>query len=1432
MDLHAADDTFGPQYRSQFDFTLVFEQVFFQIVPCGLLLLVLPWRISQLRRQQPKTSRTAASSLKYAAAGFLAATQLALLVAWAVSPASVRTRTALPAAALSFLASTSLIYISSLEHARSVRPSSTIGFYILLSLVLDAAQARTLWIRPIPRFLPAVFTAGLVAKIVVCYVEARSKKLALLPPYRQLSPEDLAGLYSRTILWWINPMFWVGYKGTLSFESLYSIDSDLSSSQLEHDFTERWEKRSGSSKSPLLWAIAKTTHRTFFAMVIPRLFLSALRLSQPLFIHRVTGYLDNLRNERAETGRGLIGAAVLIYLGLAVSTTLYKRNLHRLIAMVRGILLTAIQTHALTLPAERVSDNAALTLISTDVNRIGNSLLHLDNTFAAPIEVVAATVLLVKQTGISSIGPVALAIIISSISFFEVSKAIPEQKKWLAAVQERVSFIAGVLASMKGFKMIGMREFFIERIQDLRIKELNAYAHFRKFIAVRNALAAIPNVFGPPIVITTIAVLNGNANPSSSVAFTTLALVQLLTTPTQDLITTIPMFLNALVSLRRIEEFLLAEPLSNSKSSRASESGTDAQSSEMLPLESLQKSGITGLGAASAYVALQAIDVEAGAQRKRVLRDVDFSITAGNLALVIGPVGSGKSTLLKAIIGDVSFTSGARQVNPSHFGYCAQDSWLPNDTIRHVIANGSTVDQKWYERVTEACALTLDFGTFPAGDNTIVGSQGATTLSGGQRQRVSLARALYSKNPFIIADDILSGLDARTSQHVFDQVFGPKGLCKAEGLAAVLVTHTTKFLPHADEIVVLEEGRVVERGTFSQLASRNGYVSSLKVEEPTQAGLPQPPAAVVQPNNALLDDLEETMNSQTSDWAVYKYYFRSIGWLSGLSLLISAVLYAFGVKFAEFWVRLWADGSLGNPGIGVWAGVHFSLGVLAILSIFTLVWVMLIQVVPKSSAKLHKQLLCSVMRAPYLFFVNTHLGTTINRFATDMHMIESDLAFAFLQTIEGGSLVVASGILIASGSNYLGIAVPFIIVVLYSIQKFYLRTSRQMRLMDLEAQAPLLTQLQEALTGIATIRAFGWEHHSRNSFLNTVDRSQKPYYLLLCIQRWLNLVLDLVTAAIAITAVTLAVTVFGSSSPSSIGLALLNILSFSTQLTYLVTAWTQLETSLGAVARCKLFESDTALEDKPGEIEQPPASWPSSGKMVFENVTASYRENLEDVLKHVSFSIAAGEKVGICGRTGSGKSSLILTLLHMLDRRDGKILLDNVDLATIPRQTIRTRLTVIPQEPALFSGSVRENLDPLAQHSATTITECLQRVGLYQLIQPYGDLDAIVSDLAFSPGQMQLLAVARALLHKSKVLVLDEVTSSVDGTTEDTILRLVREDFSDSTVIAVAHRLATVMDFDKIVVMDKGEVVEVGRPGDLLEVEGGHFRAMCQSSGN
>ncbi|SMR46888.1 unnamed protein product [Zymoseptoria tritici ST99CH_3D1] len=1164
-------------------------------------------------------------------------------------------------------------------------------------------------------------------------------------------------------------------------------------------------------------------------MVIPRLCLSALKLSQPLLINRLTGLLSDRHDEQDNDVRhALIAATGLLYIGLAVSTASYQRELHRLITKVRGIMVTVVYAKVLKLDSASLADGAASTLITTDVERICSSLKEVDDLFATPIEIAVAIYLLERQIGVSCIAPVAVSGILTLMSFWSSSTAVPMQRRWLAAVTERIAYTSSVLGSPRGFKMLGLTNYFIDSIQALRVKELVRYAQYRKYVTWRNVFAQVPTAFSMPFTLMMFTLINGGDTLTTSRAFTTLALVALLTGPTQNLIHAIPSAQTALASFERIQNFLVLE---DGVYSQSLHDEGDEPSEEGIQLASK---------ATRTKVQLDKACFEMGTGRE-ILRDISLTLPPQTLTILSGPVGCGKSTLLHAILGEITLSKGTRSVTgqPS-FAFCSQDSWLPNGTVRNLILAGAGFDQEWYSTVVSACALNHDIAALSSGDSTPIGSKGVS-LSGGQRQRLALARAVYARAQILLADNILSGADSSTSAHVFAHIFGPRGLCKQLGMIAVLSTYDERSLPDADRIVVLSHnGTISEQGSYSELVATGSYLRNMQtLQHPTGNGgntqEDDPPSADIMASSDMLEVAQQDLARRTGDMAVYSYYVKSIGWKLSTIVILSCVIVGFSETFPGLWVRWWStaeETGRGQLPLGGWIGVSFLLAMIACLANGAGIWTMLVNSVPKSSATLHRQILETAMHAPYQFFVTTDAGTTLNRFSTDMNLIEQELAGSVLQFTEGMATSIFSAVLILAGADYAGAIAPFVMAVVYLIQRVYLRTSRQLRFLELEAQAPLLTHCTETLAGVTTIRAFGWQHRSHQKLCDLLDSSQRAYYLMLCIQRWLGLVLGLVTAAIAITVVAMALTLQTSSSAGAVGVSLLSILSFSTILSDLINSWTNLETSLGAVARCRNFQSSTASEDKAGESQKPSAAWPENGSLAIRNVSASYNKGDNPVLKSISLSIAAGQKIGICGRSGSGKSTLLLTLLRLLDLSSGSIEVDGLDLCSLPRQTIRERITALPQEVVTFPGTLHANLDPTGLHSTSACEAALQKVGLYSRVAGAGGLETDMTSLALSQGQLQLFAVARCLLRKSKILLVDEMTSSVDAIAEETVMRLVREEFAESTVIAVAHRLGTIMDFDRIVVMDAGDIVEVGTPEELREREGGVFKGMWERMGH
>ena len=409
------------------------------------------------------------------------------------------------------------------------------------------------------------------------------------------------------------------------------------------------------------------------------------------------------------------------------------------------------------------------------------------------------------------------------------------------------------------------------------------------------------------------------------------------------------------------------------------------------------------------------------------------------------------------------------------------------------------------------------------------------------------------------------------------------------------------------------------------------------------------------------------------------------------------------------------------------------------------------------------------------------------------------------------------------GARYFATIIPFCFLATYGLQKFYLRTSRQLRLLDLEAKSPLYTHFTETLEGLQTIRAFGWQAAFEKKNTMLLDMSQRPYYLLYCIQRWLNLVLDLMIAALAVILITFAVQLSDTTSGAAIGVALVNILGFSQSLSLLIDRYTTLETSLGAIARIKNFEETTTQEHLPQERDSPPDHWPLRGSVEFRDITASYTPDAEPVLRDLTLTIKPGQKVGICGRTGSGKSSLLAVLFRLLEIDFGQIYVDGQDISTLPRQVIRSSLIAVPQDPFLLAGSIRFNISPTEALPDEMITTALNKVGLWELIKARGGLDVNIAQAPFSQGQQQLFCLARAMLRKSTVLVLDEATSSVDAQTDERMQKIIREEFRHHTILTVAHRLNTIMDSDQVAVLEQGRLIELGEPKELLE-KGGLFR--------
>ncbi|KAM7219752.1 ABC multidrug transporter [Rhypophila decipiens] len=1473
------DELFGPAVASEscrggFDFTVLFQESVLSIPLSAGFLLIAPVQVARIfKAVSAVRSSLLLSIFKLISTLVYAGLNLALLILWASGHGGSTTRATLASSVLSLCAALALAVLSQVQHGKSPRPSFIITGYLMISLPLNGARVRTAWLLASDKhdLMPATLTAVLAVQVLILVLETKNKSKILAGAYRSLSREATSGLLSRGLFWWLRHLLSDGSRRVLAVEDLESINEKLASRKLSSELQARvrWmNKRENARhhKHALALATLSAWRLELAKIALPRLCLVALSLAQPFLIRQIVETISAAPVSHQQTwnqGYGLIGAVALVHTGIPIATGFYQHLSFRLMAIVRGGLISLIYDKVVQSPSastQAASDSAAMTLIGTDVERICETWhLVVAESWAAVIQLAFAVWLLQMQIGPVCVTPVIVALVATAMSVRAAGFVTARQKVWLEAIQARINFTAHTLGSMRSVKMLGLSNKFESLIQGMRVTELELSKRFRRLSSFNVCLVNLPSIFSQFFTFATFAIaakVQGDSFVTVPQAVTALSILSILMEPLGTVLVVIPQAYAALGCFQRIQDFL------------ATESWDDKRLPEC-PLEktaNLEKSHDKP-DISSDHVVIHNATV-GWRGSSPVIKDMSLRIGRDDhLTVILGPVGCGKSTILKAILGEASIFSGSVWVSSKELAYCDQSPWLSNGSVRENIVSGTDdFDAAWYDTVIHACALQVDLLQLSDGDATNVGSKGVS-LSGGQKQRLTLARALYARKPIAVLDDVLSGLDAVTHDIVTTRVFGADGLIRKLGMAAIVATHSVSLSAIADQTIILDD----QGQTIQQTSSSENIAASLRPQQ-LLAGDNGSSSASSSGNNSLpppeISAGETTQGSSTTkrddddkrqvgDLSIYLYYFSALGWLRFALFAIFVASYLGFSTLQYAWVTLWAQSSDGDGSqvsrLGYWLGFYALFGVFTAAGLISAVYYMYVVIVPRSAQSLHLTVLRAVTRAPMSFLAKTDTGGLVNRFSQDMQLVDMTLPGALVNASFQLAACFAVAALAIVAVSYFAAVLPFVACALYFLQRFYLRTSRQLRLLDLEAKAPLYSHVLESLQGIATIRAYGWTGNHVAKNLALLDRAQKPYYLLLCIQRWLTLVLGLTVAGLAILLTTLGVTLRSRLDAGFLGVALVGMMNLGHSLAALITFWTLLETSLGAISRVKTFSEDTPTE-KPREIGVDTrifVGWPSQGSVVIENWSAHY--NGHPVLRNIDISIQAGEKVAICGRTGSGKTSLLLSLLGMVDESTGRIVLDDVDLAFVPKDVTRQKLTCLTQDPFLFDASVRLNADPHGEAIDADIIFALQKVGLWDILRskennnnnnsteestsgsgpshppPEEEFSANILDMKMeedflSQGQRKLFCLGRALLRKSPVLVLDEPSSGVDASTESDIQAIVESEFATSTVIMATHSLADVVGrFDKVVVLDGGVLLEYGEPEELLARVDGAF---------
>ncbi|XP_062988537.1 ATP-binding cassette sub-family C member 2 [Elgaria multicarinata webbii] len=1172
--------------------------------------------------------------------------------------------------------------------------------------------------------------------------------------------------------------------------------------------------------------------------------------------------------------QGYLYAVLLFVTALVQSLCLqqYFQMCFELGMGLRTVLMAAIYKKALVvsnITRKESTVGETVNLMSVDAQRFMDFTNFAHQLWSAPLQIVLSIVFLWEELGPSVLAGIGVMVLLIPINALIVTKARSIQVKNMKYKDERMKVMNEILNGIKILKLFAWEPSFQKQVERIRARELKGLLHFAYLQAVSIFFFICAPFLVSVAAFAVYMMVDENNVLDAQKAFTSISLFNVLRFP----LTMLPMVLSSLVQVNvstgRLERYLGSEDLNTSAIRHDPSPGCAVIFSE------------------ASFAWEQDSDA--------TIRDINLEIPHGCLLAVVGSVGSGKSSLVSAMLGEMENIKGHISIQGS-VAYVPQQAWIQNATLKDNILFGSPLNEARYQEVIEACALLADLQLLPGGDLTEIGEKGIN-LSGGQKQRVSLARAVYNNADIYLLDDPLSAVDAHVGRHIFDKVLGPEGLLRHKTRILVthslsFLAHVDDIVVLVAG-AVSEQGSystlLTNGEAFAQLLNTYGNQQDSLPEEEATVGMgeevdlegdPEPGAEEVPADVVTMTQKSEasvqqrnfsrslSINSNVSHqgklkekkpmteikgqrlidkeameigkvkFIMYLRYLRAVGWGLTTWIIFGYVAQAIALLGSNLWLSDWTNdashyqnqtypAAQRDKRIGVYGALGISQALFLLMAILFST-----RGAIRASRVLHAQLLHNILRVPMGFFDSTPTGRIVNRFAKDIFTVDENIPMSFRSWLNCFMGIVVTLLIICLATPFFAIVMLPLGILYFFIQQFYVATSRQLRRLDSVSRSPIYSHFSETVSGLSVIRAYGHQERFLQHNEKIVDINQKSVYSWIVSNRWLAVRLEFVGNLVVFFAALLAVFSKDTLNSGIVGLSISSALNVTQTLNWLVRMTSELETNIVAVER--VHEYTEVANEAPWETAQrPPSNWPSNGEISFIDYQVRYRPELELVLDGITCDIKSTEKVGVVGRTGAGKSSLTNCLFRILEAAGGKILIDGVDIATLGLHNLRQKLTIIPQDPVLFSGSLRMNLDPFDQHSDEEVWRALELAHMksYVLGLPEG-LSHPVSEAGenLSVGQRQLLCLARALLRKSKILILDEATAAVDMETDHLIQETIRSEFSNCTVLTIAHRLHTIMDSHRVMVLQAGKIVEFGSPEQLLQQQG-IFAGMARDAG-
>ncbi|KAF5303202.1 hypothetical protein FQA39_LY10115 [Lamprigera yunnana] len=1251
-----------------------------------------------------------------------------------------------------------------------------------------------------------------------------SKKIS-----RKLNPIDRSGVLSKLAFAFVWGTFKKGFKNDFKDKDLYEICKSCEATSLGNRIQREWETEKKKHNPSLLKVIFRMFGKVYIIMGILYFILGTSgSLLKPRLKGKLVSYFSPNQTALSEVdayyyGVSLVGFSLLYTLLLHYYFFILEQiGLKIKIALASLIYKKSLKLSSVTMSQKGTGD--VVTLITKDLNTLEGACHTGNHLWVGSIQVFILTYMMYEEIHISALIGTLIIILSMPIQALIGRYLAVFRRRTGEKTDRRVRTTQEMLTALRVIKMYTWELFFEDTITTQRNEEIRDWRILSYLKITAHALGGLITKASLYVAIITFTVM-GNHVTAENAFVVTGCFAILNPIVTHFIPASIGCLSESYASLRRIRNFLVLEEIK-------------------------QTFQVEKIKAQEPIILVKEINVK---YENYILRNINLSITPG-LTVITGVVGAGKSTLLKLVFGDVNNVDGVVQV-AGRVSYSSQEPWLFPSTIKQNIIFNEKFDEDRYRNVIQACDLEKDLFVLPEGDQTRVIDKGLN-LSRGQKMRINLARAVYKVADIYLLDDCLSAVDDHVGKHIFQHCF-KKFL---HNKICIFVTYKEEFISKSDDIILLKDGVVLFHGNYEGLITCNDYTS--EYVGVTDEEINNEPTIIVKKGNGKNDDLfgneyeeskllprvaqniyAEFTNEGTVKKEVYFAYFKSAGGIKVFIIVVVAAIIAQAIfSWSDYFVSDWVDieqqmssnrvnsttdseiykklEDSRNNILTRYSLITASLFFIAIFKTGCFIYFF-----SEAAKNIHKMVLRSIMKAYMPFFDINLSGNILNRLSRDLAILDETMPIIVFEVISIIIFLVSILFVISTVNAIFLIPSAVLLAVLVLARWLYISTSRSFRRLEGATRSPLIGQFNATLEGLSTIRASEAEHILEKEFDNHQNLYNSAVFTNISISRALGFYLDFISS-VYIAAIVLSFLIFQIESlAGTVGLVLTQAFYLTGILQWGVRRWADLENQMTAAERILEYRTIDS-EVKEGTR---PSNWPSNGKVIFKDVSLRYSQNCERVLKDINFEIQPKQKIGIVGRTGAGKTSIISVLFRLYEFR-GTISIDDVDINTVAVDVLRANISIIPQDPVLFNGNIRDNLDPYKQFVDKDLWDALQQVEMKEAIT---SLTYEITDGGsnFSIGQRQLLCLARALIRKNKILVLDEVNANMDRETDILIQETIKKRFSDCTVITIAHRINTVMDSDKIIVMDLGNVLEFNHPSVLLKDKNSHFYKIAKEAG-